>query len=58
MKTTYKVTGLTPFAGHPPGEEFEADLDPEQERRAKQRGSIRVVRRGDTKHEEEETADA
>jgi hypothetical protein len=61
MKTTYKVTGLTSFAGHPPGEEFEAELDPDQERRAKARGSIRVVKRGETKHQEEkeeETADA
>jgi hypothetical protein len=58
MKTTYKVTGLTPFAGHGPGEEFDAELDPDQERRAKARGQIRVVRRDTTKHEEEETADA
>ena len=54
MKTTYKVIGLTPYMGHQPGEEFDADLDPEQERRAKQRGSIRVVKREnkDTKKEE------
>jgi len=59
MKTTYKVTGLTAFAGHKPGEEFDAELDPDQERRAKERGQLRVVRRGD-KHtqEEEATADA
>jgi hypothetical protein len=57
MKSTYKVVGQTPFRGHRPGEEFEADLDEHTERRAKQRGSIRVVRRGDTPHHEEEKAD-
>jgi hypothetical protein len=46
MKTTYKVTGRS-FLGHPHGEEFEADLPPEQEQRAKERGSIRVVKRAD-----------
>lgn len=50
--TVYKVTGATPFKGHPPGEEFEAELDPGLEARAKERGSIRVVRRGDSKHEQ------
>jgi hypothetical protein len=52
--TVYKVTGTTPFLGHQPGDEFEAELDPEQERRAKERGSIRVVRRNN----KEEEADA
>jgi hypothetical protein len=56
--TVYKVTGPVAFAGHQPGEEFEADLDPAQEARAKARGSIRVVRRGDVKPHEEEQADA
>lgn len=45
-KTTYKVMAGT-FMGHPEGEEFEADLDEALERRAKERGSIRVVKRGD-----------
>ena len=45
--TTYKVTGPTAFKGHQTGETFEAELDPEQERRAKNRGQIRVIRRGD-----------
>lgn len=45
--TVYKVTGPA-FAGHQSGEEFEADLDPDQERRAKARGQLRVVKRGDT----------
>jgi hypothetical protein len=54
--TVYKVTGPVAFAGHQPGEEFEADLDPAQEARAKARGSIRVIRRD--KPPEEEQADA
>lgn len=59
--TVYKVTGAT-FQGHEPGDEFEADLDPDQERRAKARGQLRVVKRGDTPppeiKEKEEEADA
>ena len=51
--TTYKVTGATPYQGHRPGEQFEADLTEEQERRAKERGSIRVVKRDDNKEEVE-----
>jgi hypothetical protein len=54
--TTYKVTGTTSFAGHKPGEEFEAELDPEQERRAKDRGSIRVVKRTDNTKEDDDNA--
>jgi hypothetical protein len=46
-KSTYKVTGSTAYAGHKPGEEFEAELPADQERRAVERGSIRVVRRGE-----------
>jgi len=45
--TTYKVMSATGFRGHAEGEEFEADLTPDQERRAKDRGAIRVVRRSD-----------
>lgn len=48
MKTTYKVMAGT-FQGHQEGEEFEAELDPGQEARAKARGQIRVVSRGDDK---------
>jgi hypothetical protein len=44
MKTTYKVTGLTPFDDHQPGEEFDADLDPDLEERAIERGSIEIVK--------------
>jgi hypothetical protein len=39
-KTTYTVTGNTPFDDHQPGETFEAELDPELEERALERGSI------------------
>jgi hypothetical protein len=59
--TTYKVTGTTAYAGHQPGEEFDAELDEQAERRAVGRGSIRVVKRADkktTKKEEEEATDA
>jgi len=45
--TKYKVTGETAFLEHQPGEEFEAELTPEQERRALERGSI--ARAGSTK---------
>jgi hypothetical protein len=56
--TVYKVTGSTYFRGYAPGEEFQADLTEEQERRAKERGSIRVVKRQDTKPtKKEEEAD-
>jgi hypothetical protein len=54
MKTTYKVVGSTYFRGYAPGEEFEAELTEEQERRAKERGSIRVIKRGENKKEKEE----
>lgn len=47
-KTTYKVTGATNYGGYEPGEEFEAELDPAAERRAVERGSLRVVKRPDT----------
>jgi len=42
-KTTYKVTGEVPFDIYQPGETFEAELDPELEERALERGSIEVV---------------
>lgn len=45
--TRYKVTSSTAYAGHAPGEEFEAELTEDEERRAKARGSIRVVKRDD-----------
>jgi hypothetical protein len=50
MKTTYKA--ITKFQGHEPGEEFEADLDADLERRAKERGQIKPV-----KKEEEDKKD-
>ena len=40
MKTKYKVTGPVAFMDVEPGEEFEADLDPDLEARALERGSI------------------
>lgn len=45
--TTYKVTAATGFRGFKEGDTFDADLTPEQEQRAKERGSIRVLRRDD-----------
>jgi hypothetical protein len=50
----YRVTGSTAYAGHEPGAEFEADLDPDAERRAIARGSLKLLR---TKKPEEEAAD-
>lgn len=38
--TTYKVTGALPYRGHKHGEVFEADLEPNAERRALARGAI------------------
>lgn len=51
--TTYKVTGGTPFMEHEPGEEFDAELDPDQEARAVARGSIEAIKAG-TKTKKEE----
>lgn len=45
MKTTYKVTAATGFRGFAEGETFEAELPEDVERRAKERGSIRVLKR-------------
>jgi len=39
----YRVKGSHRFLGHEPGEEFEADLDEGQEKRAVARGSISRV---------------
>ena len=43
-KKTYKVTAATGFDGRPEGEEFEAELEPELEQRAVERGSITIVK--------------
>lgn len=51
--TTYKVTARTGYRGHKEGEQFEADLDEATERRAKERGSIRVLKRDDQPKEKE-----
>lgn len=50
----YQVTGTTPFAGHQPGETFKATLDPDTERRAVERGSLKVVK---PKTKKEEASD-
>ena len=49
MKTTYKA--LAAFQGHQPGEQFEAELDPELERRARERGQIKKVSKPSKKEE-------
>ena len=51
-KKVYKVMAPTGFRGHAEGEQFEADLPPDVERRAKERGSIRVVSTDKKKKEE------
>jgi hypothetical protein len=55
--TTYRVVGPAAFRGHKPGEKFDAELDPAQEQRALERGSIKVVNRK-TKDQEKEENDA
>ena len=52
--TRYKVTAATGFRGHRLGDEFEAELTPDEERRAKERGSIRVVKRTEKTDKTEE----
>jgi hypothetical protein len=53
--SVYKVTGATSYRGHPPGVEFSADLEPDEERRALARGSIRVVRRAKARADTSQT---
>ena len=43
--TKYKVTAETGFGEHKQGDEFEAELDPELEQRAIERGSIEIVKK-------------
>jgi hypothetical protein len=52
--TTYRVTGPTPFMGYRPGETFDADLDPELEQRAVERGSIKKTTAKKQKEESDE----
>jgi hypothetical protein len=54
----YVVTGTTAYKGHQPGEEFEADLTPDEERRAKERGSIKAAKPAATTKKEKEADDA
>lgn len=56
-KTRYEVTGTTAFQGHQPGEQFDADLDEAQERRALERGSIRRVKATAKPQSEQEASD-
>ena len=56
--TTYRVVGPAAFRGHQAGEKFDADLDPAQEQRALERGSIKVVKRNPKDQEKEENDDA
>jgi hypothetical protein len=42
--TTYRVSGSTAYMDHQPGETFEAELEPGQEQRALERGSIEIVK--------------
>ena len=56
--TRYKVTGPVAFMEIPPGEEFEAELDPELEARALERGSIRKVKAKSNHKEDESDAEA
>jgi hypothetical protein len=55
--TRYLVSGPTAFAGHPPGSEFDADLDPQLELRAVERGSLTVVAPPTETSEQEESGD-
>lgn len=41
--TRYLVTGRRQYRWHKPGTVFEATLDPDAERRAIERGSIRIL---------------
>lgn len=41
----YKVVGRRRYRGHEPGDTFEARLEPDQERRAINRGDIALVQR-------------
>lgn len=43
MHKRYLVTGRRQYRWHKPGTVFEANLDPDAERRAIERGSIRVL---------------
>ena len=59
---TYTLSGglrfATGFRGHKEGETFEADLTEAEEKRAKERGSIRVIRRDQKHDDKEDDADA
>lgn len=50
--TTYRVTAVTGFEEHQLGDVFDADLDPELEERALERGQLEKAKPGDKKPEE------
>lgn len=54
----YLVTGRFKYRGHAPGEEFEANLDPDVEERAVRKGTIRVLDRKRTRLEPERVSPA
>jgi hypothetical protein len=56
--TTYKVTGNTAFAGHQPGDTFDADLTDDEEDLALERGAIQVEGGRSTKTTKKEKEDA
>lgn len=39
----YKVTGIFSFREHHPGQTFVANLDPDSEKRALERGNIEII---------------
>ena len=52
--TKYRVTAKTGYKGVAEGEEFDADLTEDEERRAVERGSLEVVGGKQRKKDEEE----
>ena len=53
--TKYKVTAKTGYQGRAEGEEFDADLSEDEERRATERGSLEIVGGTKKKKDEEDT---
>jgi len=49
MAHKYRVTGEQPVLGHEPGEEFSADIPPEQEALLIESGAIEPLRKVDDK---------
>jgi len=53
-----RYLALTAYAGHKPGEEFTAQLAPDAERRALERGNIEIVEKKAKPKDKEEDSDA